>query len=51
MSCNTASVSCPISGALRRCEPGVRDSLGTIPGNASVLPSAITVCKIMSRAW
>ena len=48
---STASVSCPSVGALRRCPPGVRDSLGTMPGTASTLPSAsLTVCS-MPRAW
>ncbi len=48
---STASVSSPRSGARRVMAPGVRDSLGTMPGTCTVRPSGVVTGRIMSRAW
>ena len=47
---STASVSSPSVGARRVIAPGVRLSLGTMPGTSSDRPSAVVTRSIMPRA-
>jgi len=42
--CKTASLSCPKPGAKRVMAPGVRLSLGTMPGTSNCNPSAVVIC-------